>query len=64
MAAVALKADDPGVIKALCAARAISLLDDAGDGTVRIDPAAAAGATIVVFGPDSVWPPDTRLTLE
>ena len=64
MAAVALQADDPGVIKALCVARAISLLDDAGDGTVRIDPAAAAGAAMVVFGPDSVWPPDTCLTLE
>ncbi len=58
MAAVALQADDPGVIKALCAARDIRLLDDAGDGTVRIDPAAAAGAAIVVFGPDTVWPPD------
>ena len=58
MAAVALQADDPGVIRALCAERAIRLLDDAGDGTVRIHPLAAAGAAMVVFGPDAVWPPD------
>ena len=58
IAAAALQADDPGVIKALCAARHIPLLDDSGDGTVRIDPAAAAGAAIVVYGPDAIWPPD------
>ena len=64
MAAVALQADDPGVIKSLCAARGIRLLDDAGDGTVRIDPAAAAGATMIVFGPDDAWPPDACPILE
>jgi hypothetical protein len=58
MPAVALQADDLGMTKSLCAARHIRLLDDTGDGTVRIHPAAAAGATMVVFGPDSVWPPD------
>jgi len=58
MAAAALQADDPAVIGALCAARCIRLLDDAGDGTVRIHPAAAAGAALVVSGPDTVWPPD------
>jgi hypothetical protein len=58
IAAAALQADDPGVIGRLCAARAIGLLDDAGDGTVRIGSAAAAGAAMVVFGPDGVWPPN------
>jgi hypothetical protein len=58
IAAVALQAENPGVIKELCAARDIGLLDDAGDGTVRIDPAAAAGAAMIVFGPGTVWPPD------
>jgi hypothetical protein len=58
MAAVALQADDPGVIEALCEARNIKLLDDTGDGTVRIDPAAAVGAAMVMFGPDAIWPPD------
>lgn len=58
IAAVALQAENPGVIKELCAARHIKLLDDAGDGTVRIHPEAAAGAALVVFGPGTSWPPD------
>ena len=63
MAAVALQADDPRVIEELCASRHIGLLDDAGDGTVRIDPAAASGAAMVVYGPDAIWPPDACPTL-
>jgi hypothetical protein len=58
MVAVALRSNDPDVIRALCRARDISLLDDAGDGTVRVEPAAAAGAAIIVSGPDAVWPPE------
>ena len=58
MAAVALQADNPGVIQDLCAERDIKLLDDVADGMVRIDPAAAMGAALVVFGPNAIWPPD------
>jgi hypothetical protein len=58
MAAVALQAADPGVIGELCARHGIALLGDAGDGTVRIDPAAAMGAAMVVYGPGTAWPPD------
>lgn len=58
MAAVALHADDPDVMKARCINRAIGLLDDPGDGTVRIEPAAAMGAAMIISGPDALWPPD------
>ena len=58
MAAVALQAEDPVKIKTRCADRGIELLDDVGDGTVRIDPSAAMGAAMVIGGPDTTWPPD------
>lgn len=58
IAAVALEADDPAVIGQLCATNQIELLADMGDGTVRINPSAAAGAAVVVFGAGAVWPPD------
>ena len=59
MAAVALQADDLGVIKKLCVSRDIKLLDDDADGTVRINPLAAMGAAMVICGPNAIWPPDT-----
>jgi hypothetical protein len=58
MAAVALQADNPERIKALCVKQGIGLLPDAGDGTVRIDPSSAAGAAMVLSGPGTPWPPD------
>lgn len=55
IAAVALQADDPAVLRRLCEARGIGLLPS-GDGTVRVHPAEAAGAALVLFGPDEPWP--------
>jgi len=56
MAAIALAADDPGTARDLCAARGIGVLD-APDGTVRIGPADAEGAVLVVHPASEPWPP-------
>lgn len=58
MAAVALQSGDPSVARTLCEDGEIVLLPDGGDDMVRIHPDEAAGAAIVIFGPDSQWPPD------
>jgi hypothetical protein len=57
MAAVALRADDLSALRGRCESAGIRQLS-ADDGTVRIDPADAQGAALVVFGPDNSWPPE------
>ena len=56
IAAVALQAGDPAIVRRLCAAQNIALLP-ADDGTVRIPGAAAGGAALVICGGDTHWPP-------
>jgi hypothetical protein len=56
MAAVALAADDPQIARDLCAARDVTLLASK-DGTVRIAPKDAGGATLVIHPTDQPWPP-------
>lgn len=59
MAAVALAADDPQIARDLCAARDVALLASK-DGTVRIAPKDAGGATLVIHTADQPWPPQAR----
>jgi hypothetical protein len=56
IAAVALQADKPVAVRSLCESEGIELLP-ADDGTVRIHPSAAGGATLVICGEDNPWPP-------
>lgn len=56
MAAVALAADDPQIARDLYAARGVALLATK-DGTVRIAPRDAGGATLVIHPTDQPWPP-------
>ncbi len=56
VAAVALEAEDPAVIRTLCGENGIALLPG-DDGTVRISPDSAGGAALVICGEDAVWPP-------
>lgn len=57
MAAVALEAEDLSSMEERCKSVGIAARR-AEDGTVRIDPADAQGATLVIFGSDQIWPPE------
>lgn len=57
IAAVALQAADLDIARRLCEERTVPLLPS-DDGTLRIDPAAAGGAALVIGGEGIVWPPD------
>lgn len=57
MAAVALQADDMSQMQDCCRSAGIVSRTE-NDGTVRIDPSDAQGASLVIFGPDQIWPPE------